>query len=67
MKIFLKNGKATCFGPHSKIKLLLDYWDEAPLREVPDPYYNDAFEESYRLIEKACLQLLEKTRLPLPM
>ena len=48
-----------------KIKLLLDYWDDAPLREVPDPYYNDAFEESYRLIEKACLQLLEKTQQPL--
>ena len=24
IKIFLKNGKATCFGPHSKIKLLLE-------------------------------------------
>lgn len=49
-------------GGGAKASLLLERWPEAPLREVPDPYYggDDGFEEVFSLVEGACRALLEE-------
>jgi protein-tyrosine phosphatase len=41
-------------GTMHKVKLLMDYFDNNLTDDVPDPYYNGAFEHSYLLIQKAC-------------
>jgi protein-tyrosine phosphatase len=45
-------------GTLHKVRLLMEYWPDAPVKEVPDPYYNDAFDEAYQLIRKACQHLI---------
>lgn len=45
-------------GAKAKMKMLLDYLPEQPLREVPDPYYEDGFDTVFDLIEAACKALL---------
>lgn len=45
------------------VGLLLDEWPEAPVREVPDPYYGrtqEAFRKSLDLIERGCEALLAR-------
>ncbi len=41
-------------------RLFLSYWPEAPVKDVPDPYYGGSagFETTYGLIERGCLSLL---------
>jgi len=48
--------------PTGEVGLLLDYSPNSGLRDVPDPYYTDRFEETYALIEAACDQLLATIR-----
>ncbi|NJN15064.1 MAG: low molecular weight phosphotyrosine protein phosphatase [Oscillochloris sp.] len=45
-----------------RVRLLLDYAPEQPVREVPDPYYDGGFEQVYRLITSASRNLLREIR-----
>lgn len=49
-------------APPEKVRLLLECDPNAPICEVPDPYYggDDGFETVYRLAESACAALLEE-------
>lgn len=42
----------------AEMKMLLDYLPDQPLREVPDPYYEDGFDSVFDLIEAACRAVL---------
>ena len=44
------------------ITRLLDFAPEQPVREVPDPYYNDRFAEVYDLVLAGCRGLLARIR-----
>lgn len=46
-------------GCSAEIKLLLDYAPDQPVREVPDPYYEDNFDGVFDLIEQASRGLLD--------
>lgn len=46
----------------SKIALLLDYAPHLAEREVPDPYYNNRFDQVYELVEAGCRGLLAEIR-----
>jgi protein-tyrosine phosphatase len=35
---------------HAEVSRLLDFAPDQPQREVPDPYYNDRFEDVYHLV-----------------
>jgi protein-tyrosine phosphatase len=55
----LRNVKAVSpENSSAKIELFLDYAPNQPLREVPDPYYEDNFSEVFDLIEQASLGLI---------
>jgi protein-tyrosine phosphatase len=43
---------------HSKIDFLLNYAFPNSNRAVPDPYYDNSFENSYKLIDQACRRLI---------
>jgi len=45
-------------GNETPVRLFLDYAPHAHLREVPDPYYEDNFEEVFDLLEGASRGLL---------
>lgn len=44
---------------HAKIKMILNYSHPGENRQVPDPYYDDGFENVYRLLDEACDKLIE--------
>ncbi len=48
--------------PKGTLTRLLDYAPDQPVREVPDPYYNNAFEEVYRLVTQGARGLLDHIR-----
>jgi protein-tyrosine phosphatase len=48
--------------PAPEIKCLLDYVPDAPIRNVPDPYYADTFAEVYDLVRAGCEGLLAHIR-----
>ncbi|RME73289.1 MAG: low molecular weight phosphotyrosine protein phosphatase [Chloroflexi bacterium] len=45
-----------------RLHRLLDFAAGVPVRDVPDPYYRDNFEEVYRLVEAGCRGLLDHIR-----
>jgi protein-tyrosine phosphatase len=49
-------------GKHhaDKIKLLLEYLDDSPLKEVPDPYYSGGFDYVFELVRDACSAFIQK-------
>ena len=47
-------------GHDAKISKFLDYAPDQPLRDVPDPYYEDNFEGVFDLIEDASRGLLKE-------
>jgi low molecular weight protein-tyrosine phosphatase len=52
-------------GSKAEIRLFLSYAEQAGLvsvDEVPDPYYDDRFEDTYQLIERGCQALLDHIR-----
>jgi len=52
-------------GARAKITLFLYYAEQAGLvdtDEVPDPYYDGAFDDAYQLIERGCQALLDHVR-----
>jgi protein-tyrosine phosphatase len=48
--------------PDGRLHLLLEFADNAPTRDVPDPYYSDNFEYVYGLVESGCRGLLAHIR-----
>ncbi|MEO8392218.1 MAG: low molecular weight protein-tyrosine-phosphatase [Chloroflexota bacterium] len=52
-------------GTRAEIRLFLSYAQQAgmvEIDEVPDPYYDDNFENTYRLVERGCQALLDHIR-----
>lgn len=49
-------------APEEKVHLLLDFLPDAPMIEVPDPYYGgrDGFNLVFELVDSACAALLDK-------
>lgn len=47
-------------GSEVPIRLLMDYLDDPPTREVPDPYHGgeEDFEQVFQLLDEACEQFL---------
>lgn len=45
-----------------KVRRLLDYLPNSPVRDVPDPYYVGNFEGVYDLVDAGCVALLEHIR-----
>ena len=43
----------------SQIKLLLDYFPDASLQSVPDPYFEGKFDEVFETVYAACTSFLE--------
>jgi protein-tyrosine phosphatase len=50
------------FSLEGRVFLLLDFAKGTKLRDVPDPYYNDNFEEVYHLVLDGCRGLLAHSR-----
>ena len=52
-------------GTRAEIRLFLSYAQQAGMvgiDEVPDPYYDDKFDDAYRLIERGCQALMDHIR-----
>jgi len=43
-----------------KVKMILNFAYPGENRAVPDPYYNDGFEQVYQLLDTACDQLIQQ-------
>jgi len=43
----------------SKIKMILNYTHPGENRQVPDPYYDDGFENVFKLLDEACDRLIK--------
>jgi len=41
----------------NKVKLILNEINQGKDLDVPDPYYNDGFENVYRMLDKACTHI----------
>lgn len=50
------------FGHQDSVFQLLDFTDDADVRDVPDPYYTGNFEYVYQLVEEGCRGLLDFLR-----
>lgn len=50
------------FRPHARLYRLLDFAEELPERDVPDPYYTGNFEYVYQLVVEGCAGLLDFIR-----
>jgi len=46
-------------GAKAEIELFLNYAPNQPLKEVPDPYYEDNFSDVFDLIEQASMGLIQ--------
>jgi len=46
----------------AKVAPLMEFAPELDVFEVPDPYYNNRFEEVYSLVSTACVGLLRTIR-----
>ena len=44
------------------IQRLLDYLEDSPIADVPDPYYTGNFDEVYEMVSKACVNLLNEIK-----
>ncbi|WP_026561925.1 low molecular weight protein-tyrosine-phosphatase [Bacillus sp. J37] len=44
------------------IQRLLDYLEDSPVADVPDPYYTGNFEEVYEMVSKSCVNLLNEIK-----
>lgn len=44
------------------IQRLLDYLEDSPIADVPDPYYTGNFDEVYEMVSKSCVKLLNEIK-----
>ncbi|SIS48924.1 protein tyrosine phosphatase [Salimicrobium flavidum] len=44
------------------VQKLMDYVQDAPKREVPDPFFTGDFDETYALVLRGCERLLEEIK-----
>jgi len=44
------------------IQRLLDYLEDSPIADVPDPYYTGNFDEVYEMVSKSCVNLLNEIK-----
>ncbi|PMC36694.1 low molecular weight phosphotyrosine protein phosphatase [Bacillus sp. UMB0899] len=44
------------------IQRLLDYLEDSPVADVPDPYYTGNFDEVYEMVSKSCVNLLNEIK-----
>ena len=44
------------------IQRLLDYLEDSPVTDVPDPYYTGNFDEVYEMVSKSCVNLLNEIK-----
>lgn len=51
------------FQPSGKIQRLLDYIEDFPIADVPDPYYTGNFEDVYEMVRKSCENLLKEIKI----
>ncbi len=49
-------------GAHDKVYRLLDFAENATLRDVPDPYYSGNFAQVFDLVDDGCRGLLAAIR-----
>ena len=47
---------------HIKVRRLMDFVEDSPKKEVPDPYYTGNFDETYELVTAGCSQLLKEIK-----
>jgi protein-tyrosine phosphatase len=50
------------FGDLPRLYRLLDFASTTAVRDVPDPYYSNNFDQVYRLVEEGCKGLLVTIR-----
>ncbi|MGM7724062.1 low molecular weight protein-tyrosine-phosphatase [Metabacillus sp. Hm71] len=50
------------FKQTGKIARLMDYVEDHPIADVPDPYYTDNFDEVYEMVQKGCENLLKEIK-----
>ncbi|WP_226669966.1 low molecular weight protein-tyrosine-phosphatase [Metabacillus litoralis] len=50
------------FQPSGRIQRILDYIEDYPIADVPDPYYTGNFEEVYEMVYKSCQSLLKEIK-----
>ncbi|WP_067840887.1 low molecular weight protein-tyrosine-phosphatase [Amphibacillus sediminis] len=46
-------------APRSQIAKLLDFVEQSPFKNVPDPYFTGDFDQTYHLVEQGCQALLD--------
>ncbi|GAA4081069.1 low molecular weight protein-tyrosine-phosphatase [Amphibacillus indicireducens] len=46
----------------AKMLRLMDFVENAPIKDIPDPYYTGDFDQTYELIEAGCQALLQSIR-----
>lgn len=51
---------ATNQAQKDKVKMIMNFADPGKNQSVPDPYYNDGFENVYQMLDKACDKIIEK-------
>jgi protein-tyrosine phosphatase len=49
-------------GSQAVVRRFLDFADDVPTREVPDPYYDGRFEDVYKLVRQGAESLLAHIR-----
>lgn len=50
------------YNQSGKITRLLDYLEDYPIADVPDPYYTGNFAEVYEIVSKSCENLLQEIK-----
>jgi len=45
---------------YKKVALMLSFDEDSPLESVPDPYYDNSFQQSYELIYRAAQAFVQK-------
>lgn len=51
---------ATTTAQKEKVKMIMNFADPGKNQSVPDPYYNDGFENVYQMLDRACSGIIEE-------
>lgn len=59
----VRNAKTFTSKPYSgQLIRLLELVENEPLNDVPDPYFNNNFQQTYDLVNEGCKHLLQRIR-----